>query len=170
MRGGDRLVQECSWMNGICFSFHHSTYCCGDFKRSPPLISQPCRFRSAVKSGSFPPGEAKNSEDFGEYHTSKHSVAWKAAAPLGSPIRRPLQLAVQNHNVLPFNLRHSLSQREPRRLRRSGRLLGDPYRACAIHEMLAKIQRCGRLRASPTECGGKRRLQQPTEYTPSATR
>ena len=26
---------------------------------SPPLISQPCRFRSAVKSGSFPPGEAK---------------------------------------------------------------------------------------------------------------
>ena len=39
MRGGDRLVNECSWMNGICFSFHHSTYCCGDFKRSPPLIS-----------------------------------------------------------------------------------------------------------------------------------
>ena len=26
---------------------------------SPPLISQPCRFRSAVKAGSFPPGEAK---------------------------------------------------------------------------------------------------------------
>ena len=26
---------------------------------SPPLISQPCRFRSAVKSDSFPPGEAK---------------------------------------------------------------------------------------------------------------
>ena len=40
---------------------------------------------------SFPPGEAKNSEDFGEYHTSKHSVAWKAAAPLGSPSWRPLQ-------------------------------------------------------------------------------
>ena len=112
--GGDRLVNKCNWMSGICSRLHHSTYCCGDFKRSPPLISQPCRFRSAVKSGSFPPGEAKNSEDFGEYHTSKHSVAWKAAAPLGSPIRRPLQLAVQNHNVLPFNLRHSLSQRESR--------------------------------------------------------
>ena len=39
MRGGDRLVNECSWMDGICFGFHHSTYCCGDFKRSPPLIS-----------------------------------------------------------------------------------------------------------------------------------
>ena len=25
MRGGDRLVNECSWMDGICFSFHHST-------------------------------------------------------------------------------------------------------------------------------------------------
>ena len=28
--------------------------------RSPPLISQPCRFRRAVKSASFPPGEAKS--------------------------------------------------------------------------------------------------------------
>ena len=39
MRGGDRLVNECSWMSGICFNFHHSTYWCGDFKLSPPLIS-----------------------------------------------------------------------------------------------------------------------------------
>ena len=39
MRGGDRLVHECSWMNGIWFHFHHSTYCCGIFKHSPPLIS-----------------------------------------------------------------------------------------------------------------------------------
>ena len=43
MRGGDRLVFECSWMSGICFSFYHSTYCCGDFKRSPPLISLFCQ-------------------------------------------------------------------------------------------------------------------------------
>ena len=27
MRGGDRLVNECSWMDGICFGFHHSTSC-----------------------------------------------------------------------------------------------------------------------------------------------
>ncbi len=26
MRGGDRLVSGCSWMNGVCFGFHHSTY------------------------------------------------------------------------------------------------------------------------------------------------
>ena len=59
MRGGDRLVNECSYMNGICFDFHHLTEKSETFKLSPPLISQPCRFRSAVKPGSFPPGEAK---------------------------------------------------------------------------------------------------------------
>ena len=37
------MVNECSWMSGICFSFYHSTYCCGDFKRSPPLISLFCQ-------------------------------------------------------------------------------------------------------------------------------
>ena len=67
------------------------------------------------------------------------------------------------------NIIHRSTRLRGRRLRRSGRLLGDPYRACAIHEMLAKIQRCGRLRASPTECGGKRKLQQPTGYTPSVS-
>ncbi len=59
MRGGDRLDYERSWVNGICFSFRYSTYCCRDFKLSPPLISQPCRFRKAVMADSFPPGEAK---------------------------------------------------------------------------------------------------------------
>ena len=39
MRGGDRLVLECTRMNVIRFDFHHSTYCCRDFKLSPPLIS-----------------------------------------------------------------------------------------------------------------------------------
>ena len=39
MRGGDRLVNECSWMSSICSRLHHSTYCCGVFKRSLPLIS-----------------------------------------------------------------------------------------------------------------------------------
>ena len=29
------------------------------FRLSPSLFSQPCRFRRAVKSASFPPGEAK---------------------------------------------------------------------------------------------------------------
>ena len=92
------MVKECSWMSGICSRLHHSTYCCGDFKRSPPLISQPCRFRSAVKSGSFPPGEAKNSEDFSKYHSSKRSVAWASGRQVGDPYRvrrKPLDCSSQ---------------------------------------------------------------------------
>ena len=52
---------------------------------SPPLISQPCRFRSAVKSGSFPPGEAKNSETIRYYHSSNRSIAWAAGRQVGDP-------------------------------------------------------------------------------------
>ena len=76
MRGGDRLVNDCIWMNGICFHFHHSTYYCGDFKRSPPLISlfyQPVPKCRLIKNPASPPGEAK------------------AAAPLGSPSWRLLR-------------------------------------------------------------------------------
>ena len=75
MRGGDRLVNDCIWMNGICFHFHHSTYYCGDFKRSPPLISlfyQPVPKCRLIKNPASPRGK-------------------------------------------------------PRRLRRSGRQVGDPY-------------------------------------------
>ena len=35
------------------------------FRLSPSLFSQPCRFRRAVKSASFPPGEAKGAGGFG---------------------------------------------------------------------------------------------------------
>ena len=56
--------------------------------RSPPLISQPCRFRSAVMADSFPPGEAKYSK----------TISWiPFNEPLcyvscGSPSWRPLQM------------------------------------------------------------------------------
>ena len=43
MRGGDRLVSECSWMNGICSNFLHSTGESKTFKLSPPLISLFCQ-------------------------------------------------------------------------------------------------------------------------------
>ena len=67
MRGGDRLVNECSWMSGICFSFYHSTYCCGDFKRSPPLISLFCQSVPKCrlpKNPASPWGVAERSESF----------------------------------------------------------------------------------------------------------
>ena len=62
MRGGDRLVQECSWMSGIRFTSHRSTYCCRIFELSPPLISHNENIGSEAPlfcCDSFPPGEAK---------------------------------------------------------------------------------------------------------------
>ena len=62
MRGGDRLVNDCIWMNGICFHFHHSTYYCGDFKRSPPLISlfyQPVPKCRLIKNPASPRGKPR---------------------------------------------------------------------------------------------------------------
>ena len=106
MRGGDRLVLECTRMNVIRFDFHHSTYCCRDFKLSPPLISHDkisvprCRYFIVT---AFPRGKPRtqkplattiqrsallrefrvaklatptNSEIFGDFHSSNRSVAW----------------------------------------------------------------------------------------------
>ena len=58
------MVNECSWMSGICFSFYHSTYCCGDFKRSPPLISLFCQSvpkRRLSKNPASPRGKPRGS-------------------------------------------------------------------------------------------------------------
>ena len=48
MRGGERLVNECSWMSGICSGFYHST---GKSKtlryRCPSSVMVNNRFRSA---------------------------------------------------------------------------------------------------------------------------
>ena len=65
---------------------------------SPPLISQPCRFRSAVKSGSFPPGEAKNSGTISEYHSANDSIAEAGGSPSWRPLQWPYKTmqAVQN--------------------------------------------------------------------------
>ena len=88
MRGGDRLVQECSWMNGICFNFHHSTYCYGDFKLSPPLISHNENIGSEVPlfcCDSFPPGEAKGKKPQA-IHNQRITLSRKLAGHLlGDP-------------------------------------------------------------------------------------
>ena len=40
MRGGDRLVNECNWMSGICFRLHHSTGKSKTFShRHPSLVT-----------------------------------------------------------------------------------------------------------------------------------
>ena len=40
-----------------------------------------------VKKSSFPPGEAKNSEDFGVHHSTSRSVAWASGRKVGDPYR-----------------------------------------------------------------------------------
>ena len=48
MRGGDRLMEECSWMSGICPSFFHSTGKSETFSyRYPSSVFFANRFRSA---------------------------------------------------------------------------------------------------------------------------
>ena len=48
MRGGERLVDECSWMSGICSGFHHSTGKSETFSyRCPSSVFFANRFRSA---------------------------------------------------------------------------------------------------------------------------
>ena len=48
MRGGEQLVNECSWMSGICSDFYHSTRKFKTFScRCPSSVMVNNRFRSA---------------------------------------------------------------------------------------------------------------------------
>ena len=59
MRGGERLVDECGWMSGICSGFYHLMEKSVTFSYRCPFISHFHRFRRAAESDSFPSGEAK---------------------------------------------------------------------------------------------------------------
>ena len=59
-------------------------------------------------------------------------------------------IATGNHNFEKFAALCNTLSGEPRRLRRSGRQVGDPYKADTLIRVLAEIRGCGRLRASPT--------------------
>ena len=62
MRGGDRLVNKCSWMSGICSGFLHLT---GENLKLLAIDTPHQSFLSTGsevpfdKKSSFPPGEAK---------------------------------------------------------------------------------------------------------------
>ena len=106
MRGGDRLVNECSWMSSLCSRLLQSSSCCGVFKRSPPLISHDkisvprCRYFIVTASPRGKPrGQLRelvpfnvplssicqrvaklatptNSKAFGDFRSTNHSIAW----------------------------------------------------------------------------------------------
>ena len=92
------------------------------------------------KKSSFPPGEAKNSKNFGVHHSTKHSIAGAAGRQVGDPYR------VRGKPLACGNQRGTLPQTA-----RSGCQLpqGGSRGGCAAS---------GRLRASPTGCGGSRWL------------
>ena len=60
------------------------------FRLSPSLFSQPCRFRRAVKSASFPPGEAKGACTNSPWFF-QNGILRTAADPPGAMRRLPFQ-------------------------------------------------------------------------------
>ena len=56
LKDSDFPVEWCNLEHIPLIHLHFST------NLLPPLISQPCRFRRAVKSASFPSGEAKDGD------------------------------------------------------------------------------------------------------------
>ncbi len=95
-------------MNGICFNFHHSTYCYGDFKLSPPLISHNENIGSEVPlfcCDSFHPGEAKGKKPQA-IHNQRITLSRKLAGRLlGDPYSWRCKTMGTHHSYS----RHSLS-------------------------------------------------------------
>ena len=84
-------------------------------------------------AASFPPGEAKNSEDFGDNHSTNRSIAWASGRQVGDPYGTQKNFSLQQPkyytpSVSPFGLT-APPEVEPRRLRHSGRQVGDPYKS-----------------------------------------
>ena len=124
MRGGDRLVNECSWMSGICFSFYHSTYCCGDFKRSPPLISLFCQSVPKcrlIKNPASPRGKPRSASPLAVHKLLVRTVYYSQRVRSSKCFLKSLCCG-----------RILSAPTVPGAKRRAGRLLVDPYRAYAL--------------------------------------
>ena len=69
----------------------------------------------------LPPGEAKNSEDFGDNHSTNRSIAWASGRQVGDPYRvwgKPLACSNQHGTLPQLRIRSAApSEREPRALR-----------------------------------------------------
>ena len=82
------------------------------------------------KKSSFPPGEAKNSETFGIYHSLKRSVSWV----LGGKAARIAKLATPTDSKIFINpIQQTALLRE---LREANSL---PYMACATMQPLCCV-------------------------------
>ena len=77
MRGGDRLVNGCSWMNGICSGFLHLTGKSETFSYRRPSSA-------SLRSAASPRGKPRGGSD-GCFHTMHPVVPEAAGRLLGDP-------------------------------------------------------------------------------------
>ena len=91
MRGGERLVKECSWMCGMCSGLYHLTWIFETLSyRCPSSVMVNNRFRSAdYLPCQLPLGGSQGVEDLRFYHPTNRSIP----EPGGSTASRPLQRA-----------------------------------------------------------------------------
>ena len=70
------------------------------FRLSPSLFSQPCRFRRAVKSASFPPGEAKGAVRI-RLSLSKNAASCRTPQPLRRQLSSALSGCTPSRTATP---------------------------------------------------------------------
>ena len=117
MRGGDRLVNGCSWMNGICPGFLHLTGKSETFSYRRPSSA-------SLRSAAFPRGKPRGGSD-GCFHTMHPVVPEAAGRQVGDPYSGRVEIGSVFHSsyfttsVSPFGLT-APPVGAPRRLRRNG--------------------------------------------------
>ena len=86
MRGGDRVVQECNWMSGIRFDFHHSTYYCRNLSFRHPSSASLAGSEVPSSLAASPRGKPR-----GINHSHFTTNAPRYPGSIGSPNWRPLR-------------------------------------------------------------------------------
>ena len=110
MRGSERLVEEYSWMRGICSRLYHSTKKSETFRyRCPSSVFFDNRFRSAdCQKIQLPLGGSQGVEDLRFYHSTNGCVPSRSggkSAPTGAVETMRLQQPTEyTPSVSPFGL------------------------------------------------------------------
>ena len=95
MRGGDRLVNECSWMRGICPGFPHSTGKSETFSHRHP--SSVTTKTSVPKCRCFVATASPRGKPRGRNHKQFTTNEPCCPGSDGSPARRPLRVVRQSY-------------------------------------------------------------------------
>ena len=115
MRGGERLVNECSWLSGICFGLHHSTEQSETLRyRCPSSVMVNNRFRSAdYLPCQLPLGGSRGVLTLYIFHSTNRSVALACGRILSAPtvgLRKPTSARHRTGRALGTNALVQISQ------------------------------------------------------------